>query len=303
MRIVVLGSAAGGGFPQWNSNGDGCCRARAGDPAALPRTQASIAVTGDGDHWYVFNASPDLREQIGRSTFLYPRRGVVPGARHSPISGVILTGGDVDVVAGLLSLRERHPFTLYAAARIHAVLDANPMFEVLARDIVSRESVTLDKPVDLLGGLTVTLFAVPGKAPLYLENAEGVEVQTDGVTVGAAISDGPTTALFIPGCAGMTEDLAARIDAVDLVFFDGTLWSDDEMLIQGVGTKTGRRMGHMSLIGPGGTLAAFEGLKVARKVLIHLNNSNPVLVDDSPERLEVVRRGWCVAHDGWEITL
>src|SRR5580658_9104980 len=128
MKIAVLGSAAGGGFPQWNSNAEGCRRARAGDPAARPRTQASLAVSLDGVRWFLINASPDLREQIGRSAFLHPASGL----RSSPIAGVVLTGGDVDVIAGLLTLRERQPFTLYATARIHGVLDANPIFEVLA---------------------------------------------------------------------------------------------------------------------------------------------------------------------------
>ena len=197
MKIAVLGSAAGGGFPQWNSNAEGCRRARAGDPAARPRTQASLAVSADGVVWFLINASPDLREQIGRSAYLHPRDGL----RSSPIAGVVLTGGDVDVIAGLLTLRERQPLTLYATSRIHDVLKANPIFEVLARDVVRREVVTLDAAVMLDDGLTVELFAVPGKTPLYLEGADAPAIETSETTVAAAISDGATTVFYIPGCA------------------------------------------------------------------------------------------------------
>jgi pyrroloquinoline quinone biosynthesis protein B len=299
MRIAVLGSAAGGGFPQWNSNAEGCRRARAGDPAARPRTQASLAVSLDGARWFLVNASPDLREQIGRSAFLHPRFGL----RSSPISGVVLTGGDVDVIAGLLTLRERQPFTLYATARIHGVLDANPIFEVLARDVVRREVVALDAALTLDEGLTVELFAVPGKTPLYLEGADAPTIESGETTVAAAIGDGATTVFYIPGCAAMTPALADRLRGATLVFFDGTLWRDDEMVVAGLGAKTGRRMGHMSLEGPDGTLAAFAPLGVERKVLIHINNSNPVLLEDSPERAQVVARGWQVAYDGMEMTV
>ncbi len=297
----MLGSAAGGGFPQWNSNGAGCRRARAGDPAAEPRTQASLAVTVDGDRWFIVNASPDLREQIGRSPFLHPRPD--GPARDSPIAGVILTGGDVDVVAGLLTLRERQPFELYATETIHAVLDSNPIFEVLNRDVVARVAAPLDTPVALAGNLTLELFAVPGKTPLYLETDDAPPITVDGVTVGAALSDGRATALFIPGCAAMTPQLAARIRRADAVLFDATLWRDDEMVVQGVGSKTGLRMGHMSLSGRGGTLEAFAGLEGPAKYLIHINNTNPVLLADSPERAEVERAGWTVARDGLEISL
>jgi pyrroloquinoline quinone biosynthesis protein B len=299
MKIAVLGSAAGGGFPQWNSNAEGCRRARAGDPAATPRTQAGLAVSFDGARWFLINASPDVREQIGRSAFLHP----VSGMRSSPIAGVVLTGGDVDVIAGLLTLRERQPFSLYATARIHAVLDANPIFEVLGRDVVRREVAALDAAVSLEDGLSVELFAVPGKTPLYLEGADAPAIETSETTVAVAIRGGATTVFYIPGCAQMTPALAERLRGAALVFFDGTLWSDDEMITAGLGAKTGQRMGHMSLDGPDGTLAAFEPLGVERKILIHINNSNPVLLEDSPERARVVALGWEVAYDGMEMTV
>lgn len=300
MKVVVLGAAAGGGFPQWNSNAEGCRRARSNDPAALPRTQASLAVSGDGEHWYLLNASPDLREQINRTAELHPRTGL----RSSPIAGVILTGGDVDVVAGLLTLRERQPLTIYATRRILGVLDANPIFEVLARDVVAREAVQLDRPFMLAGGLTLELFAVPGKVPLYLEEGDEMPaIAADERTVAAVVSDGNRCLYFIPGCAAMTGDLAARLEGADILFFDGTLWRDDEMVRAGLGAKTGRRMGHMSVSGSDGTIASFADIPIGRKFLIHINNSNPVLLADSSERAEVEAAGWTVACDGLRLEL
>ena len=300
MQAVVLGAAAGGGFPQWNSNAASCRRARAHDPAARPRTQASLAVSQDGGRWFLLNASPDLREQIGRTPCLHPREGL----RSSPIAGVVLTGGDVDVIAGLLTLRERQAFTLLATDRIHGVLDDNPIFEVLARDVVSRRIVPLEIPIQLDTNLTVELFAVPGKVPLYLEDGgDAPPIEIGETTVAAAVSDGRGTLFFIPGCAAMTPALAERLRGADLVFFDGTLWRDDEMVTAGLGAKTGRRMGHMSVSGADGTMAAFRDLDVHRKIFIHMNNSNPMLLEDSPERAEAEAAGWEVAYDGLEIRL
>lgn len=300
MRIIVLGAAAGGGFPQWNSNAHACRRARAGDPAAASRTQASVAVSGDGDRWFLLNASPDLRQQINETAALHPRQGM----RHSPIAGVVLTGGDVDVIAGLLTLRERQPLVIHATARIHGVLDANPIFEVLARDVVTRTSQQLDTPFTLDPTLTATFFAVPGKVPLYLEQgSEPPPILVDDTTVGLEISDGSHRMVFIPGCAAMTPELCGKLEGADLVLFDGTLWRDDEMVLAGLGQKTGRRMGHMSLGDPGGTIEAFRSIKVNRKIVIHMNNSNPVLLADSPERAVAEAAGWTIGHDGMEISL
>ena len=306
MQARVLGAAAGGGFPQWNSNADGCRRARAGDPHARPRTQASVAVSADGNRWFLLNASPDLRQQIEAAPCLHPRRG----PRSSPIAGVVLTGGDVDAIAGLLTLRERHAFTIYGTARILQILDANPIFEVLARDVVARQCIAVDTPTMLTlpdgspSGLVVELFAVPGKVPLYLEDSSVSPPIVEGEeTVGAAISDGHRTCFFIPSCAGMTRTLAQRLEGADMVLFDGTLWTDDEMLRAGLGGKTGLRMGHMSVSGPSGTLSAFRTLGIRRKIMLHINNSNPILLDDSPERAAVEAAGWEVAYDGMEIQL
>jgi pyrroloquinoline quinone biosynthesis protein B len=188
------------------------------------------------------------------------------------------------------------------------VLDANPIFEVLARDTVKRqrvavgESVALTLPTGSPSGLEMELFSVPGKVPLFLETGTGPPPIIEGEeTVGVAATHQGRRLFYIPGCARMTEALAERLQGADVVLFDGTLWSDDEMLRAGVGTKTGLRMGHMSIGGPRGTLTAFKMINVRRKILLHVNNSNPILLDDSPERAEVEAAGWEVAYDGMDI--
>src|SRR5271169_6685564 len=305
--VVVLGSAAGGGFPQWNSNAPACRRARQGDASARVRSQASLAVSANNRDWFVLNASPDLRSQIEATPYLHPCEGL----RSSPITGVVLTGGDVDAIAGLLNLRERHRFTVYGPSRVLAIIGANPIFDVLAPDCVRRVELQLDEGLELAGssgpsGLAVVAFAVPGKVPLYLETTgEDPELSEEGDAVGLEVIATATrkSFFFIPGCAAMTERLRHRLAGSALVFFDGTLWRDDEMIRLGVGSKTGRRMGHMSMSGEDGTIAAFRDLGVARRIFIHINNSNPALLDDSPERQIANAAGWEIAHDGMEVTL
>ena len=307
VRAVVLGSAAGGGFPQWNSNAPACRRARRGDPEARVRSQASLAVSSNNKDWVLLNASPDLRLQIEAAPQLYPCKGL----RSSPISGVVLTGGDVDAIAGLLHLRERHRFNIYAPSRVLAIIAANPIFDVLAPDFVRRIELPLDERMELAGasgasGLAVIPFAVPGKLPLYLETAgQDPGLSEEGDAVGLEIIETATgkSFFFVPGCAAITEQLRARLAGSALVFFDGTLWSDDEMIRLAVGSKTGKRMGHMSMSGEDGTIAAFHDLGVGRRIFIHINNSNPVLLDDSPERHIANAAGWEIAYDGMEVTL
>ena len=303
MRIIVLGAAAGGGFPQWNSNAPGCRRARAGDLAARSRTQASLAVSANDRDWFLLNASPDLRAQIEATPALQPRDGL----RSSPIAGVVLTGGDVDAIAGLLNLRERHCFTIYAAAPVLAVLAENPIFNVLSAGCVTRTELPLDRPPALSSsGLAVEAYAVPGKPPLYQEG-KGFDPapRENGEAVGLALTETATgkSFHFIPGCALVNDRLRRRLEGAELVFFDGTLWHDDEMIRIGVGEKTGRRMGHISMSGPDGAIAAFAGLGVRRRVFIHINNTNPVLLDDTPEHREAEAAGWEIAWDGMELRL
>jgi len=307
LDAVVLGSAAGGGFPQWNSNAPACRRARTNGPAAVPRSQASLAVSANERDWFVLNASPDLRLQIEATPALHPREGL----RSSPIAGVVVPGGDVDAVAGLLHLRERHRFSVYAPSRVLAVIAANPIFNVLAADCVERVELSLDRQIELAGaagpsGVAVLAFAVPAKVPLYLETAgQDPGIAEEGDAVGLQIIDTGTerSFLFIPGCAAMTDGLRRRLTGSELVFFDGTLWRDDEMIRLGVGNKTGRRMGHVSMSGADGAIAAFRDLDVKRRIFIHINNSNPVLLDDSPEREAAEAAGWEIAYDGMEVRL
>lgn len=274
---------------------------------APARSQASVAVSANNRDWFILNASPDLRQQIEATPALHPRHGL----RSSPISGVVLTGGDVDAVAGLLHLRERHRFAVYAPARVLAILANNRIFDVLAADCVTRMSMPIDTLLPLTGqagnsGLSVAAYTVPGKPPLYQEGADfDPTPREDGDVIGLTISEPATgkTFHFIPSCAAMTDGLRHRLASSKLVFFDGTLWTDDEMIRLGVGNKTGRRMGHMSMSGPHGSIAALAGLGMTRRIFLHINNTNPVLLDDSPERRQAESAGWEIAYDGMEIAL
>jgi pyrroloquinoline quinone biosynthesis protein B len=309
MFIRVLGSAAGGGYPQWNCNHPNSRRARQNDPAAKPRTQSSIAVSADGVDWFLFNASPDLRQQINENDILQPREGL----RHSPIQGAVLTNADVDHVAGLLNLRESQPLHIYATGRVLEVLAANSIFNVLNPQFVAREALHLEQPVDLLkadgtpAGLRVTPFAVPGKVALWLEDASKGEnfgsIDEDTIALEVEDSRSGSKFFYMPACARMTDELADRIRGAELIFFDGTLWVDDEMIRDGVGVKTGKRMGHMSVSGDDGTMAALRELDIKRKIFIHINTTNPILLDDSEERKQVEAAGWEVSYDGMAIEI
>jgi pyrroloquinoline quinone biosynthesis protein B len=270
----------------------------AGDVRVRPRTQASLAITADGENWVLINASPDLPQQLRRSNALHPR----VGTRGSPIKAVILTGAEIDQVTGLLSLREREPFAVCATAATLAALADNSMFGALAPDVVKRQEVVPGTPVTLPGGLQAELFTVPGKAPLYLEGENPQTAIETGANVGVELSAGRARICFIPGAAAVTPAVAERIARADVVFFDGTLFRDDEMIATGTGTKTGRRMGHMPIDGDDGSLAALTGV-ATRRIYMHINNTNPILVDGSPERLHVERNGWEIAEDGMEIVL
>jgi pyrroloquinoline quinone biosynthesis protein B len=296
LTAIVLGSAAGGGFPQWNCRCPTCQLAWSGDARVRPRTQASIAVSGDGESWLLINAAPELPQQLRRSQALHPRAGT----RGSPIKAVLLTGAEIDQVAGLLSLRERERFTICATAATLAALADNAMFGALAADVVARRAAVPGETLALPGGVEAQLFMVPGKVPLYLEDENPQTASETAANVGIEISTGPARLLFIPGAAAVTATMMARIARADVVLFDGTLFRDDEMIATGTGAKTGRRMGHMPIDGPDGSLAALEGV-AARRIYVHINNTNPILVDGSPERVAVERKGWEVAEDGMEI--
>lgn len=303
MRILVLGAAAGGGVPQWNCNCGICRGARQGGNGIARSAQASVAVSADGDSWFLINASPDLRQQIIDNPQLHPRHGL----RHSPIAGVLLTNGDVDAIAGLLTLREGSPFSLYAHDGVLGILRANPIFNVLSPVHVKRRPIPLETPFALPlpdgrpSGLTVTAFAVPGKVPLYLE---GGAADPDAVdTIGLLIENGDSRFYFVAACAEVTPELTRRLAGAPMVFFDGTLWRDDEMIKEGLGVKTGRRMAHLSMAGETGSIESFRSIPVGRKIYLHINNSNPAWHPDSPERQQLARAGWEILPDGTEIAL
>ncbi|MCW5718303.1 MAG: pyrroloquinoline quinone biosynthesis protein PqqB [Bauldia sp.] len=309
LHVLVLGAAAGGGLPQWNCNCPVCRIARSEHPE-LRSTQASVAVSADSETWFLVNAAPDLRQQITDNPKLHPRHGL----RHSPIAGIVLTNGDVDAIAGLLHLRESQAFTIYGHERVLSVLRDNSIFNVLDPRFVKREaielevSVTLRRPDGADSAIEVVPFALPGKVALYLEDEMAREPgfgTRAGDTLGLHIRNRHSGAHFyyLAACADLTPELAERVRGAPLVFFDGTLWRDDEMITQGLGTKTGKRMGHMSMSGQDGTIARFAPLGVGRKVFLHINNSNPALLPHSPERAELRQAGWEIPADGTEITL
>lgn len=298
LTAIVLGAAAGGGFPQWNCRCPVCRLAWGGDPRVTPRTQTSLAVSADSRHWILLNASPDLRQQIAETRELHPR----DGARDSPIAAVVLTGAEVDQTAGLLSLRERQAFDLHATAETLAILAENSMFDVLAHNVVARRPVRSHEVLDLPGGLRAELFAVPGKVPLYREGDAPQTAIESEANVGVEISAGDARLVFVPGCAEMTPILKMRLARAHVVLFDATLFTDDEMVSTGTGTKTSRRMGHVPIDGEGGSLAALSDLP-ARRIYIHINNTNPILITDSPQRRKAEAAGWEIASDGMRIEL
>jgi pyrroloquinoline quinone biosynthesis protein B len=285
------------------------CRAARTDHPALRSTQASIAISADGHHWFLVNASPDLRQQVIATPQLHPREGLL---RHSPIAGVILTNGEVDAVAGLLSMREGSPFTIYAHAKVLAILKANSIFNVLNEKNVTREPIGVEQPFEpklpdgAPSGIDILPFAVPGKGAWYLEGkAHPGGNEGDGDTLGLRITDKATGrhCYFVAACAEVTDALKSRLAGAPLVFFDGTVWRDDELISAGLGSKTGQAMGHVAMSGNCGAIQSLAGLDIDRKLFLHINNSNPAWLGGSPERQIAERAGWRIPADGTEIVL
>ena len=309
MQVVVIGSAAGGGFPQWNCRSEYCRLVREGSALAQSRTQSSLAVTSDGKRFILLNCSPDLRQQINQTPQLHPHDGL----RSSPIKSVILTNGDIDHIAGLLTMRESEPFRIYASDRVLNILETNTVFNVLNPTYVKRSTFELNVPFEPVDqenrsfGLEIEAFAVPGKVALFMEDKDqGANFGTrEGDTVGLHIKDSEkgNSFYYIPGCAHLTDALKHRLQGAPLIFFDGTLFHDDEMITMGVGHKTGKRMGHISMSDADGSLAAFKDIDIKRKIYIHINNTNPVLLNNSPERQIVKEAGWEISSDGMVVDL
>jgi pyrroloquinoline quinone biosynthesis protein B len=308
LRVVVLGAGAGGGVPQWNCGCPVCLMARTEQPG-LQRSQASIAISADSDHWFLVNASPDLRQQLIATPQLHPARGKL---RHSPVAGVILTNGEIDAIAGLLSMREGWPFAIYAHRRVLSILNSNSIFNVLSEKNVRRQPIEVDEafepalPGGAPSGIEVLPFAVPGKGAWYLEGkAHPAGDDGAGDTLGLRINDKASGKhfYFLAACARVTDDLKARLAGASAIFFDGTVWRDDELIVAGLGNKTGQGMGHIAMSGKDGAIESLANLDIGRKMFLHINNSNPVLLGDSAERKTAERAGWQIPSDGMEITL
>jgi len=312
LRLKVVGSAAGGGFPQWNCNYRLSRDARSGTPGVRRRTQSSLAASADGRGWVLFNASPDILQQIADTPELQPCADAP--LRSSPIRAVVLTNADVDHVAGLLSLRERQPFAIYATTEVLAVLGANPIFNVLDRVVVPRRELPAGGEFEICDadgrgtGVRIESFAVPGKVALYMEDSTRPDADfssDSGDTIGVRIAgrNGHASVFYIPGCARIDDALRARLTGAPCLLFDGTVFTDDEMITAGVGWKTGARMGHLAMSGSKGSIAGLENVKIGRRIFVHINNTNPVLDENSAEHAAVVSAGWEVAYDGMEIEL
>jgi len=306
MRIKVLGAAAGGGFPQWNCGCPNCREVRSGAPGVNPLTQECVAVSADGERWFLLNASPEIRSQIESFAPLHPR-----SPRHSPISAIVLTNGDLDHCLGLLSLRESHPIVIYATDRVRrGFTEANVLYRTLQRfpEQVTWRVLEAEKEAELCGldgepsGLALKSIPAPGKPPIHLESSAGSD---PGENIGVVVRDqrnGKRLAYF-SAAAGITPPMRAALDSADCVFFDGTFWASDELIALGLGTKRAEDMAHLPVGGKGGSLATLAGLRATRRIYIHINNTNPLLRSDSAEAAAARDAGWEIAHEGMTIEL
>jgi pyrroloquinoline quinone biosynthesis protein B len=301
----VLGSAAGGGFPQWNCGCTNCEGLRSGTIRAVARTQSSIAVSADGDRWYLINASPDIRQQINVSPWLSPRTG----PRDTPVHAILLTNAEIDHIAGLLSLRESQPLCLYSTRQVRDwILESNAVFQGLFRSPTQDRwhVVTPFEQQEIIGidgkesGMRYEAFLVPGKSPAYLS---GLVAESPEATIGYTISDvrSRRSLVYLPAVKQLDVAVKRRLEHCDCFFLDGTCWSDDELVRKGLSQKTSLSMGHVSISGPDGSLRQLADVQRARRIYTHLNNTNPLLIEDSPERREVEEAGWEVAFDGMAI--
>lgn len=238
-----------------------------------------------------------MRQQVLQTQALWPARGT----RDSPIASVVLLGGDIDAIAGLLVLRERQPLSIYVPGPLMGLLEANPVFDVLDPQLVHRISLAPLERVRCPGGLGLTLLPMPGKVPLYMEDRAAAQPEA-GPTYAALLEAHGKTMIIAPACAEITEPVRAQLRQADVVFFDGTLFTDDEMIVAGLGEKTGRRMGHVPISGAGGTLERLADLP-GRRIFLHINNSNPILMSGSSERSLAEDAGFEVAYDGMEVRL
>jgi pyrroloquinoline quinone biosynthesis protein B len=309
MRITILGSAAGGGFPQWNCNCRHCEASRGGTFRGKPRNQFQVAVSHDERSWFLLNTSPDLRLQIEATPSLHPRKT----GRGSPVAGVLLTSGDIDQIAGLLSLRELQPFRIYCTASIQRILrQDNSIFAMLNRvpnqvlwtEIGSDESFPLLTVSGNDSGLSCSVFSLGSRYPAYVSRDRAAGLKPEEALLGARLTSSSGGKLaYMPAVPEVDDSLLERLEDADLLLFDGTFWSDDELIrVQGNGS-TAWEMGHIPVSGAEGSLQKLAALRGPRKVFVHLNNTNPMLDESGPEYREVRAAGWEIAEDGWSFEL
>ena len=304
MKIRVLGAAAGGGFPQWNCNCPNCDGLRKGTLNARARTQSSIAVSGNGVDWVLFNASPDLLAQIRAFPALQPGRAL----RDTGIRSVVLMDGQIDHTTGLLMLREGKPLELYCTEMVREdMTTGNPLFNILGHYCGvnwHRIPIETGNRFEVVGGegLEFTAVALKSKAPPYSPHRDNPH---DGDNIGMVIRDTATgrSVFYAPGLGEIEPHLVPYMERADCVMVDGTFWTNDEMVDMGISSKRARDIGHLPQSGAGGMIEVLEPLRATRKVLIHINNTNPILDEDSPQRAELTRRGIEVAFDGMDIEL
>ena len=310
MRVRVLGSAAGGGFPQWNCGCPNCSGFRNGALKARPRTQAQVAASTDPSHWFLLNASPDLRQQI----LAAPELSVAPSSLASPILTILLTSADVDCVMGLLHLREFQPLHIYSTLSVRRILtEENSLFRVLARSNppVRWDNLSLDRIIPLAPpsspGAKDGLFckAVPlfGGFPDYVSDSLKGSLPSEEAVIGLQLVHKEKRLFYAPSFLGLGEDWQRSVDESDLALLDGTFWKDDELIQAKRSRKTARDMGHLPLSGERGMLNRPFRLGKTRRVIIHINNTNPVLNEESPEHRAVREAGWEIAYDGMEFNL
>ena len=304
MKIRILGSAAGGAFPQWNCNCANCDGVRKGAIDATPRTQSSIAVSDNGTDWLLINASPDILAQIRANPDLQPARAI----RDSGIGAVLLMDAQVDHVTGLLMLRERgSALPVYATAEVLADLSqALPILRVLGHYCgVEAHPLAIGGAalaIPPLAGATIAPLPLSSKAPPYSPHRENPH---PGDNIGLTLRDGASgkSLFYAPGLGEITPAVEAAMRGADVLLVDGTCWSDDEMIVMGLSNKTARAMGHLAQSGAGGMIEVLDRMPAARKILIHINNSNPILREDAPQRAVLAAHGIEVAVDGMEIVL
>lgn len=303
MRVHVLGSAAGGGFPQWNCNCTNCYGVRTGKIKATPRTQSSIAVSADGEQWILINASPDIRAQLEDFPAIHPR-----GLRGTGIQAIVLVDSQIDHTSGLLMLREGCPLPVYCTEMVRQDLSTGfPVFPMLKswNGGMQENILAIDGSSFYVEGIdSIRLTAVPltGKAPPYSPHRNDPH---PGDNIGLIIEDLKEQRMlfYAPGLGDVDESLLAIMQKCDCVMVDGTFWQEDEMIVAGVGSKLAQEMGHLPQSGPDGMIEKLKPLSSQRKVLIHINNTNPILIDDSSQRYTVENAGFEVAYDGMEIDL